>query len=242
VICFLLIAFISSSDGFIFVRGGGGGEEEEESWEIILALDDNAASTSVANTGTNEDTYTASANTSTFHSATVKEGTGSFNFDGNEERLWSTSNWTEENVIFQFWWYPTNATSADWEFICGVMDFDNSSEADEIIIVRHTGSDEICVRTRNAADNGATSQCSNDFSPSALTWYQIRVEVQSASSPWTVTLKYRTVVNGWTTLTNAGWDNGDQMAATVNDAVRIGTLSSNEPEALIDDFRVRSGT
>ena len=209
-------------------------------WVYILQCDDNAASTVVLSSGTDDTSWIASGNTSTLHSDTAKTGTGSFDMNGDNRYIYTDGNWTDESVTFQFWWRPNDATASAYEFIIGINDGDDSSEANEINIVRHGGSDELAIRTRNAADNGATSYQTSDFSPSANTWYQIRVEIGDCSvSPWTgIAIKYRTDASAsWTTLTGS-WTNGNPMAATLNNPVRIGIDDTEDPDAFIDDVKV----
>ena len=237
-LCFFVLA--SSSFAWMTLPVVGGGAATG-SWEHILGLEENEADTTVANAGTIGTAWVSRDNTVDYHDASAKVGSGCFNFDAVSDGIYTDTAWTDEQVIFQFWWKPANATAADTEIIGGIGDGDYNPETNEIMINRLTGTDELRLTIHYGA---VTRISSTDFAPSADTWYQLRFEIDCSGNGWTPVMKYRTSsASEWTTLSLGAWDNGAPNLLTLNNNLHFGTYSEDvEPDAMFDDIRIRSGT
>lgn len=215
-----------------------------ESWDHILLLNDNAANNTVDNTGTDGNDWAAytvdtALNTSTLHSATAKEGDGSFSFPSNGYNVRSPSAYTSTKFTFQFWVYITNATAAAAEEWCGVWDGVGLRGANEFTVHRAVSTDEITFSCRaNSGVNGDIS--TTDFSPSANTWYSIKVIVDSTATPWTITASWGTDEGSMTALTLSAWSADPDANPIFDDPFLVGTKSTNESEIMVDNFRLKA--
>ena len=199
-----------------------------------LLLNDNAANTTVVNTGTGSD-WTASENTSGLHSATAKEGSGSFNFTATGQHIKSNENWTGQNIALTFWWRPEDTTAFITEriFALAAVNGTSAPSYNEFYFERASGSNQFKI-----AASGATVYNTNisttDFSPSAGTWYFIKLVVDCSASPWDIYVGYNTDGSDiFTELTFGSWS-ATPDAATFNAPLWFGCSGGFMTDALID--------
>lgn len=216
-----------------------GGVPSGVPWEHILSLDDNAGTTTVVNTGTDGNNWTATVNTDTLHSSTVKEGTGSFLLDASGDQAYSGSNWTDEKFIAQFWVRWPDATPAANAGIMLIGDGDEVLESNEVRLQLQTSG----VFHIGAYGNSGTFGTRTDddaWAPADNTWYYIQLVVDASVSPWTTTLGYNTDgSDSFTDLSLTAWS-ASPAIAVFNSLVYISTANGFQTRGHVDYFRMRS--
>ncbi len=229
------------------IVGGGGPAATGPTYLDDLRLDDNAATATVINLGTRGNWAVQSYlthPTSDFHSATVKEGTGSFYFPlvGITWAIGTTA-WSEEKFEVIFWVRFDNAISGYYEIYMVVGSDAGYGAQNTIVLSRGVTSTQFMVDL--CGDNAfctRKTRSTTDFTPSAATWYKVRWNVDGTGSTWMIHL-YVTPDGGseseltfatgdWATGYAANWTNNH---AWFGDETGLGLYN---PEARIDAITV----
>ena len=215
-----------------------------------LKCEDDAATTVVVNDGTEADWITlfipdSRLDTEDFNDPTVyKVDSGAFYFDGGRDGIESDL-WDDEKFELKFWIRLDNSApgGGQYEQWFQIGDTDFSTDQNEVMVWRTSSSDEICVGIKgNNASATQKERCTNDWSPSADTWYMIRLNIDATiAGTWTVVLEYSTNGTDFTELTFAAGDWNTGYAASWDNSHAFFGASSNAfyyTDARIDEITV----
>jgi len=210
-------------------------------WEHILSLEDNAASTTVVNTGTVGDSWTATFNTEDRDDpVNYIEGLSSFYMATTNDAIQSPANWTDENTEVRFcWMHDINATSATNLVQFG--DGDNAGEAGEILIQMMDNGATLTLRVRGYSDAETDNLVNETLADSASTWRCYRVTFDATQAGLALTAGYNLDNSDtFTPFTFAGWDAGAPAAFEINQLIEVGGSNTGYDLAgNVDHVRIR---
>lgn len=197
-----------------------------------LLLDDNAATTAVANTGTSGLNWVANVATNTLYNDSIYPvgSASSFFFGAAYNHIKSGENWTSEKFETTFYIRHTSAVAAVSGPIMQIGNGDHTISANEFYIRRSIGSDEFYICAQGATGS-SSCQLTTDYNPVADTWYKLTVTVDATTNPWSIVLK-----RDETTITMAGSFAAD--AATFNSKMWLGADLSVASNAYFSTLKV----
>lgn len=148
-----------------------------------IKLDDNAASTVVANDGTDGNPWVAKRNTEDWYDGAIfPDGySASAYMNTAGDYVASATNWTSE--VFQVILYIRHdvATADSRELIWGIGDGNDTTAANEIFIYRVEGTTELRICFSDSA-NTAECDSTDNYLPSAETWYKLTITVDATGA------------------------------------------------------------
>ena len=235
----ILIPFAAHADDIVMVLQAVAGEEGS-TYLYDLACDDNAGTTNVINTGTGGLVATVSTITSSVHSATAYEGTGSFLCDAAADGFQTADNFTYENIEIIFYWRPSNQVGNSLEFIVGneiLGDFEGANN--EFILYRINSSDELTFFSCGTAGT-VGQQTTNNLNSLADKWYKLELRFNASTSPWSDVSLYFTNITDSGERTLATWASSSiaNTSATFNSLLKFGQTGSYRLDALLDHITV----